>query len=493
MKKISAILRYSVLAAIFWTLVVAASLFTYIERTREQVMKMASADALTSLNKDISFRRWATRHGGVYVPITASQQSVPWLSHVPGRDVTTTDGRQLTLLNPASMLRQVMDDYAAEYGTRGRITGLKTLNPGNAPDPWEKTQLEAFQRGERKEIQEISNLDGTPHLRYSRAMFMEPGCDKCHAILGYKTGDMRGAIGVSLPLTTYYQHIDLARRDLALGHGISWLLGLTGIGWAARQARAHQGDHEREEARILLLNASLEERVQRRTAQLEALNRELEAFSYSVSHDLRAPLRSIDGFSQALAEDYAEHLDEVGHDYLDRVRHAAQRMGLLIDDMLRLARITRVEMQSVAVDLTAVAQEVATDIMTHGQYGEVQLRLQAGLTIYGDPALLRVVLENLLDNAWKYSSKIAKPLIEVGSMEENGRTVYFVRDNGAGFDMAYVGKLFGAFQRLHRADEFPGTGIGLATVKRIIHRHGGEIWAEGQPGKGAIFRFTLAT
>ena len=226
-------------------------------------------------------------------------------------------------------------------------------------------------------------------------------------------------------------------------------------------------------------------------AASEALNKELEAFSYSVSHDLRAPLRSIDGFSQALAEDYAEHLDAVGHDYLSRVRRAAQRMGLLIDDMLRLARITRAEMVRVLVDLSEVAREVKTDLIRHRGYGEVEFRVQVGLVVYGDPALLRILLENLLDNALKYSSKIENPVIELGSVEEDGRTVYFVRDNGAGFDMAYVGKLFGAFQRLHRAEEFPGTGVGLATVKRIVHRHGGEIWAEGQPGNGAIFKFTL--
>jgi len=248
---------------------------------------------------------------------------------------------------------------------------------------------------------------------------------------------------------------------------------------------------EQAEAEIYQLNAALERRVAERTAQLEAVNRELEAFSYSVSHDLRTPLRSIDGFSQALAEDYGEQLDDVGHDYLNRVRRAAQRMGLLIDDLLRLARITRAEMKPVPVDLSAMAHEVIADLHKHRGYSEIPFKVQAGLVASGDPGLLRIMMENLLDNAWKYSSKIAHPLIEVGSMVEEGRTVYFVRDNGIGFDMVFVGKLFGAFQRLHRADEFPGTGVGLATVKRILHRHGGEIWAEGQPGKGAIFRFTF--
>ena len=248
---------------------------------------------------------------------------------------------------------------------------------------------------------------------------------------------------------------------------------------------------EQADVEIQQLNTALERRVAERTEQLEAVNQELEAFSYSVSHDLRTPLRSIDGFSQALIEDYGERLDAVGHDYLGRVRRAAQRMGVLIDDLLRLARVTRADMTQTRIDLSALAQEVMADLCSHKGYGAATVTVQAGITGYGDPSLLRIMLENLLDNACKYSSKIAQPRIEVGSTVQDGRTVYFVRDNGVGFDMAYVHKLFGAFQRLHRDEEFSGTGVGLATVKRVIHRHGGEVWGEGCLGEGAVFYFTL--
>lgn len=227
--------RLTVPAALVWTFVLAASLFWNAAKARTQALELAYTEARSNLNKDITFRRWATGHGGVYVPITPTQQSIPWLSHVPGRDVVTTDGRHLTLLNPASMLRQVMDQYSEHYGIRGRITGLKQLNPGNAPDDWERAQLEAFSRGETTEVWEVADINGAPHLRYLRAMFMEPGCDKCHGILGYKTGDMRGATGLNLPLTPYYRQIATARRDLALSHGVIWLLGLTGILWAGHQ------------------------------------------------------------------------------------------------------------------------------------------------------------------------------------------------------------------------------------------------------------------
>lgn len=232
--------------------------------------------------------------------------------------------------------------------------------------------------------------------------------------------------------------------------------------------------------------------AERRTAELEAANRELESFSYSVSHDLRAPLRSIDGFSQALIEDYGQHLDDHGHGYLRRVRAAAQRMGVLIDDMLRLARVTRADMRLAAVDLTALAREIVAGLDKQQTAQPAEIIVQPNLTAYGDAALLRIVLENLLGNAIKYTSKTAQPRIELGAQTQNGRKAFFVRDNGAGFDMAFSDKLFSPFQRLHRTDEFPGTGIGLATVKRIVHRHGGEVWAKGNPGSGAVFYFTLA-
>ena len=232
--------------------------------------------------------------------------------------------------------------------------------------------------------------------------------------------------------------------------------------------------------------------AEHRTSELEAANRELEAFSYSVSHDLRAPLRSIDGFSQALLEDYGEHLDQHGHSHLQRVRKSAQRMGVLIDDMLRLARVTRAGMHHTRVDLTALTGEIIANMHKHNNGKHAEISVQPGLTAFGDAALLRVVLENLLDNAYKYSSKAAQPRIEVGAQQQDGRTVYFVLDNGVGFDMTYANKLFNAFQRLHRNEEFPGTGIGLATVKRIIHRHGGKVWAKSSPGAGAVFYFTLA-
>jgi PAS domain S-box-containing protein len=234
-----------------------------------------------------------------------------------------------------------------------------------------------------------------------------------------------------------------------------------------------------------------DELLRLRNAQLEAANKELDAFSYSVSHDLRAPLRGIDGFSQALLEDYGDKLDSTAQDYLRRVRLAAQRMSTLIDDLLNLSRVTRSEIRREKLDLSSIVRSAAEDLQRAAPGRNVKFLIADGLTADGDSRLLRVAIENLLGNAWKYTSGHSCARIEFGLYRDNGRPAYFVRDDGAGFDPRYSERLFGAFQRLHGAAEFPGTGIGLATVQRIIRRHGGEIWAEGAVEKGATFYFTL--
>ena len=242
---------------------------------------------------------------------------------------------------------------------------------------------------------------------------------------------------------------------------------------------------------LAAMNVDLEKRVVERTFELEHSNRELEAFSYSVSHDLRAPLRALDGFSLALMEDYGDELDDAAKDYLARIRAASQRMGRLIDDMLALSRVSRQEMDHEPVDLSALARGVLADLKDADPERVVVADVADGLAAVGDPALLRVVLQNLLSNAWKFTSRLPEAHIEVGVDLRDGVAAYFVRDDGAGFDATYVDKLFKPFQRLHAAGEFPGTGVGLATVQRIVRRHGGTVWAVGAIDCGATFYFTL--
>lgn len=272
---------------------------------------------------------------------------------------------------------------------------------------------------------------------------------------------------------------------------------------AAEQLALAHAETEAKAAEVVSLNQALEEKVRLRTAELETTNRELEAFSYSVSHDLRSPLRTIDGFSLALEEDYAEAVDAVGKDYIRRVRNGVQRMGELIDSLLQLSRITRAELVREDFDISDVAAAVVTELQrsigqpagneaineTGAAAREVNFKVQPHLTAHGDPKLLRVALENLMGNAVKFSSKVAQPVVEFGWDEK--QSAWFVRDNGAGFDMFYADKLFNAFNRLHGDKDFKGSGIGLATVARVVRRHHGRIWADSIIGRGATFWFTL--
>ncbi|HEX6693090.1 MAG TPA: ATP-binding protein [Longimicrobiales bacterium] len=301
---------------------------------------------------------------------------------------------------------------------------------------------------------------------------------------------------------------------ILLGGGLAWVIGkritrpmrvmanaalAIGSGEYHRRVSVREGGDlgmmarafNRMAAQVERTNTALDERVRRRTEELEMVNQELQSFSYSVSHDLRSPLRSIDGFSQALLEDYGPQLDATAQDYLKRLRGGAQRMGLLIDDLLMLSRVARQPVDRTHVDMTALAHEVIAELRTDDPSRAVRIDVQEGMTAEADRGLMYVVLQNLLGNAWKFTSHEPDPMIEFGAEDHDGVTVFHVRDNGAGFDMAYANQLFVAFQRLHSNSDFKGTGIGLTTVQRVITRHGGRVWADAALGAGATFYFTV--
>jgi PAS domain S-box-containing protein len=286
-----------------------------------------------------------------------------------------------------------------------------------------------------------------------------------------------------------HRHIDGARRAV---HSIARLV-RNEQGRPIRVAGTIQDITERMlvQEEILRLNSELEKRVRERTAQLEAANKELEAFAYSVSHDLRAPLRALNGYSHMLSEDYGQLLDESGRKYLQHISAASVNMSRLIDDILKLSRITRSEMNIEPVNLSDLAAQIFTELQAAQPERQMEWNIQPGLMVNADLALMQIAMNNLVSNAWKFTSKKANARIMVGVEDQKGKPVYFVRDNGAGFDMTYQHKLFLAFQRLHSDQDFEGTGIGLAIVQRIIQRHGGSIWAESTPDEGATFKFTL--
>jgi light-regulated signal transduction histidine kinase (bacteriophytochrome) len=294
-----------------------------------------------------------------------------------------------------------------------------------------------------------------------------------------------------------WMHLD-SKRILQLQTSKGWLFVLGSAAlvyvmlrrYERRDAAARRAlvESQREVQRM---NADLEQRVAERTRQLEAANRELESFAYAVSHDLRAPLRSMSGFSQILRESAPAELDEKSRHYLQRIHEASQRMSSLIEDLLGLSRISRSEINPRPVNLSQIAQEAAAVLRERHPERQVQLEIAPDMMVQGDARLLRIAMDNLLGNAWKYTSRASQPQITVGTRPGDKGPVYFVRDNGVGFDMAYAHKLFVPFQRLHPDAEFAGSGIGLVTVQRILARHGGRIWTEAAPDKGATFFFTL--
>ena len=487
-----------------WTALIGLSAFWNLRNSEQQIMNLAYTEARANLNKDLSFRRWASLHGGVYVPITPTQQSVPWLSHVPGRDVQTTDGQQLTLLNPASMLRQIMDFYAADYGVRGRIIGLQQLNPGNAPDDWERQQLEKFTRGEASEVWAINAVDGKPHLRYLRAMFMEPGCDKCHGILGYKTGDMRGATGLNLPLDNYQAQIAAARSGLGFTHVAIWLIGLAGIFWGnwlgANWARERDQAHRALEAH----RDQLEAQVAERTAALahavdaaEAASRAKSAFLANMSHEIRTPLNAITGGLHRLRRN---GLLAGQDEQLARIDAASRHLLDLINGVLDLSKI---EAGKFTLDVApfSLRQVVRNLVSMQGERAaEKHLALRTEIAehipdaLLGDALRLQQALLNYVGNALKFT-ETGHVLLRVRQEALAADEVvlrFEVEDTGIGIAESDMAALFSEFEQVDNSPSrrHGGTGLGLAITRKIARLMGGDAGASSVAGRGSTFWFT---
>lgn len=447
---------------------------------------------------------------------------------IPGYDHAIKEGRiPATFYDPRLMSSSYMTRVMHSFFNEERVKeGLPAIyykmaadnprNPVNRATPDEAQLIQRFNADHSlRDLTWTLTLDNKPYLeRVIPFLPNTQACLQCHgrredAPLGLqalypgqggfneKLGQIRAVEIVRVPIAREIQTAALVSASvvggvlglLLLAMFNSRLRGLV----RARTILLEEEVRERRqaEAEVRELNQTLERRVEERSAQLLAVNKELDAFAYSVSHDLRAPLRAMDGFSQALEEDYAQVVDDTGRDYLARIRKGCARMGHLIEDLLQLSRLTRREISRVDLDLSALAREVADELQAGAPDRRVTFEIQPGLRALGDPTLLRAVLDNLLGNAFKFTGPVPEARISFGEKWVDGQRAFFVRDNGVGFDMRYVDKLFGVFQRLHDAESFEGTGIGLATVQRVILRHGGRIWAESAPGQGATFFLTL--
>ena len=476
--------RYLYLTIVTWTALVAGSLAWNILQLEGEARETARKEALSTLDRDNAYRQWLVELGGVYVRPSEKTPGDPYLVH-PFKDVTTTDGQRLTLLNPAFVLREVQARLADPTRGRARVVSLTPLNPQNAADDWERKELDSLASAQDR-VELVAGADG-PRLRAMRPFFVSASCLPCHA--SFHEGDIAGAISTSVPLAPYQAIQRKAVLGIALSHGAIWLVGLAGVGVAYRRGRQHAAAQREWTLSVANMNAELERRVAERTEDLTRAVAELESFSYSVSHDLRAPLRALNGYAHLLKEARGEAMDPEQERMLDRIGHNAEKMGQLIDDMLDYARTARAAMKHEAIPLKPMVEALVRELAE--PHPAARFDIAELPTAEGDPVMVRQVFANLIANALKFTSRREAPAIAIGAAVEDGMVHCFVRDNGAGFDMAYADKLFTLFQRLHREPEFPGTGVGLAIVKRIVERHGGRIWAEAAPDAGATFHFTL--
>lgn len=462
-----------------WTLLIAASLSWNLYNGHQQNRELAANEARANFNKDMAFRLWATKHGGVYVPVDTRTPPNPNLSHIPERDIETPSGLKLTLMNPAYMLRQMMTEFGELYGVRGRITSFLYLNPVNAPDEWESSALRAFEEG-ADEVFEFTDYEGQPYLRLIRPMMVETGCLKCHGNQGYTVGDVRGGVGVSVPMGPYLA-IQRKRNAVQLGsHGFIWVVGMAAIAIVAHRSRARMIERRQ-------INVALEAK----SRELEAANEELQQFAFAVAHDLQEPLRIVVTHTQVIERRHKEMLDKEANLSIGYAVEAAKAMRAKVVDIQAYLRAMKEVRPFLPVDTGALVANVLEELKGKIVDENAAVRVASLPTITADAEYLGRVFHHLIANAIEYHMPGRPPEVSVAAEEGRGEWIFSVRDNGIGIDPVYHDRIFGVFKRLHTQEEFQGTGMGLTISKKIVERHGGRLWLESEPGKGSIFSFTI--
>ena len=516
--------RHGWLLAAAWTVLVALSLLWNGYHERRGTEQAVLNEARLVFDKDILFRRWNAGHGGVYVPITEETPPNPYLSHLPERDITTPSGRRLTLMNPAYMTRQVHELQEEQQGVRGHITSLRPIRPENAPDPWETEALQAFERGVT-EVAAFEDIGGDPYFRLMRPMVTEERCLKCHAVQGYKLGDIRGGISVSVPTTPIRAIMWAHLATLALGHGALWVLGLAGLGLGTRRLRQRVRERERAEEALRQAHRELESRVAERTVELKVANQQLEAaidqtrqlaldaeqankakgeFLANMSHEIRTPMTAILGFTNMLFEegDLAKAPPE-RIKAIETIRRNGQYLLDLINDILDLSKIEagKLEVERVRCSPTTLLENVKSLMAVRAEAKQLSLEVEytgrMPETIQTDPTRLRQVLINLIANAIKFTDRggvrVAVCLEDPASREP--KVQFRVIDTGIGMTAEQIAGLFRPFAQgdASTTRKFGGTGLGLAISKRLAELLGGEISVESQAGAGSEFCLTIRT
>ena len=507
----SGLRRNAVLMLAFWTAILASSLAWNVYNERQQTREVIKEAARANFNKDQAFRLWATDHGGVYVRVGRHAQPNPNLDHLPDRDIVTPRGETLTLMNPAEMVRQMMDDYAGLFGIQGRITSLQPLRAENMADAWEQKALAAFEAGV-PEVFEFTENDGTPQLRLMRPMFTAALCLKCHGHQGFEPGDVQGGVGIAVPMGPFLVRQNEAVRILALTHGGVWLLGLGGIGFGYSRGRQRLQERAEADAQLREANDALEERVQERTHDLEAevaAHKKTEAelrrakdeaewatrakseFLANMSHELRTPLNAVIGFSDVMrAGIFGPVGDSRYREYLDNIHTSGEHLLSLINDILDIAKIEagEFELHEEAVDVVSAAETCLTLVRPRADKGGVRLEadLPNGLPhLRADERRLKQILMNLLSNGVKFTPEGGAVKVSAEVASEDG-FVLRVSDTGVGMDADGVIAAMEPFRQvdgsLARKEE--GTGLGLPLTHHLVEAHQGSMTIESTPGAG---------
>lgn len=470
--------RFALALALLWTAAVACMLVWDEHIERKHTDELAKKEARSNFNKDVAFRLWATRHGGVYVPVDARTPPNPGLAHIPERDITTPSGRTLTLMNPAYIVRQMMEEFGDLYGVKGKITSLHLINPGNAPDAWEAAALRRFEQGEL-EVFEFADIAGQPHLRLMQPLKISAGCLKCHAFQGYKVGDVRGGVGVAVPMKSYLDDLNARIFPRLAALGSVWLAGLLAIAALIVQVRRRFDEQNRAAAEL-----------QRQSLVISRTNADLQRFAEVTAHHLQEPARRMATYAERLTEQLGDRLDDAeARLSLEFIGQQAHRQQNLLRDVERYLASDqpRGVLQTVDAGKT-VAAIIARSAQRIGEAGaEITLGKLPPARI--DPPRLADAFSVVLDNALAHGLGGQPPCIAIEG-ERVGDTVrYSVSDNGPGIEEAYREQVFHVFERL--STSHAGTGIGLAILRRIAESCGGRAWIEAVSGGGCRVLFEL--
>lgn len=476
--------RASAAAVLIWTASIGGFLFWDIHVAKEHAENLARQEVRVRFNKDMAFRSWVTSHGGVYVPVDEHTQPNPYLN-VPERDIETRSGKKLTLMNPAYVMRQVMIDFAGQYGVPGHLTSLKLMNPANVPDDWERAALLRFEQGER-EIAEFAEINGQPYLRQIGAFMVEPGCMKCHAKQGYTVGDVRGGISISVPMQPFLDNVYRDIRKLLLPIGVIWVLGLALILTLMLQVRR----------RIEVQQAS-EFSLRKSSAEISRANADLTRFADVAAHHLMEPTRRLASYTQLLERGLAAYpevrADQSVQEPLQYLERDAGRLRTLVRDIQLYLAANQPRGEVLRVDADLALANAAQRLSAQAQQARAVISAEPLPPAIIDSQRLTDLFIILLDNALKHGRPLNEQIVQrigVGGERDGTLSRYRVSDNGPGIPAEYRERIFGIFETLHGAGE-GSSGIGLAIARRIVESRHGRIWIEDTAQSGTMVVFEL--